>query len=117
VEGSHDGYMHLTGAPRHRRRWRFDADGLLVEDWVEGACEPAVARFHLSPGLMLERDSEEGWCIHDGGFTVARIRVVDGTAEHLTTMHAQRFGVLVEASTLAVRLSAGRGAVKFSWAV
>lgn len=117
VESSHDGYAHLTGAPHHCRRWRFQADGLVVEDRIESLRESATAHFHIAPGLALEQGSANEWRVRDGATTFARIRVAHGTAEQRTTLHAQRFGALVEASTLAVRLETGSATVMFSWSV
>ena len=116
VECSHDGYAHLPGAPRHRRRWQLDATALVVDDRIEPpARESAVARFHLAPGLSIEREDLRTWRIHDGRALAARATVLAGHAMLETTQHAQRFGTLVEAMTLVVRLDAGSSSVRWSW--
>jgi uncharacterized heparinase superfamily protein len=58
VAGSHDGYRRLKGRPVHRRSWRMDDGGLRVEDTISGPARPAVARFHLAPGVSAEPDGE-----------------------------------------------------------
>ncbi len=116
VECSHDGYVHLPGAPRHRRRWQLDATALVVNDRIEpSACESAVARFHLASGLSIEREDERTWRIHDGRALAVRATVLAGHATLETTQHAQRFGILVEAMTLVVRLDANASSVRWSW--
>ncbi len=116
VEGSHDGYAHLRGSPRHHRRWQLDAAALVVEDRLEPpAAESAVARFHLAPGLTFEREDERTWRVHDGRTISARVSVVAGHARLESTHHAQRFGILVEATTLAVQLADGHSRVRWSW--
>lgn len=116
VEGSHDGYAHLRGSPRHHRRWQLDATALLVEDRIEPpAGESAVARFHLAPGLTFEREDERTWRVHDGRAFSARVSVVAGHARLESTHHAQRFGILTEATTLVVQLVDGHSSVRWWW--
>lgn len=116
VEGSHDGYAHLPGAPRHHRRWRLEADGLLVEDRLDPApVEAAVAWLHLAPGLVLEPLDDGSWRICEGGSERARLQVLAGRARALTTRHALAFGRLVDAATLALQLEGGRAALRIAW--
>lgn len=70
VDGEHDGYSHLTGSPRHRRRIECGVDGpLYVFDQIIGGrgqrarsrllLHPAVQVRQLSPyRLRLERDRQ-----------------------------------------------------------
>jgi uncharacterized heparinase superfamily protein len=116
VEGSHDGYTHLPGAPRHRRRWTFEADGLEVHDRLDpAAAEPAVARYHLAPGLELVAEGDNHWQVREGQRTLAQVQVTQGRGEVGTTQHAQRFGVLVPAATLAVHLQDQQARTLWRW--
>jgi uncharacterized heparinase superfamily protein len=116
VQGSHDGYAHLPGQPRHERCWQFDADALQVFDRLPAASDiGAVARFHLAPGLALEPLQDGAWRVRDGTRAIARIDVLAGQARATTTLHALRFGVLTDAATLEVALHDGRSAVRISW--
>lgn len=116
VECSHDGYTHLPSSPRHHRRWQLDANCLVVEDRLEPpARESAVARFHLAPDLTIKSEDARTWRVHHGHEIAARISVIVGRATLDSTLHAQRFGVLVEAKTLVVQLEAGRSTVRLSW--
>ncbi len=116
VEGSHDGYARLPGSPRHERRWQLDATALVVEDRLKPpAREGAVARFHLAPGLTLEREDERTWRVNDGGSMAVCVSVIVGHALLESTQHAQRFGTLTEAVTLAVQLVDGQSTVRWSW--
>lgn len=116
VEGSHDGYCHLARAPRHRRRWLLGDDGLLVEDWLDPVpSEPALAHWHLAPGLALGPIDGSTWRISENGVQRALLRVQVGSASVSITQHAPAFGILVDAPTLAVRLQQGHAAVRIAW--
>jgi uncharacterized heparinase superfamily protein len=118
VEGAHDGYLHLPGAPLHRRRWTFDDHALLVEDeLVPIPNASAVARWHFAPGLTLAHTGPAAWRILDAERDLARIDVLLGAAQPTTTQHALRFGVLVDASTLDVQLVDGYASVRLTWIV
>ncbi len=117
VEGSHDGYAHLAGAPRHHRRWRLDAGALEVDDRIEPSLPgPATARLHFAPGLELAPDGGRGWRLNEGGTERARLDILaGGTAAPTTTQHALRFGERVDATTLELELADGRAAVRITW--
>ena len=88
-EAVHDGFRHLPGRPRHRRRWLLTEDGLRVEDTVAGRGRHQIAiRWHLPPGSAVR---------------------VDGRAA-LVTGPAGAFQVAV-AATAPVRLAVGPGSV------
>ncbi len=56
LEGWHDGYARLPGAPRHARRFAWHRDGvLLVRDRVDaGRSVRVVSRVHLHPECRVE---------------------------------------------------------------
>jgi uncharacterized heparinase superfamily protein len=113
VEAAHDGYTHLPGAPRHRRRWRFEPRALLVEDHLPGA---AVARYHLAPGLDVREQTRGCWRVADGAQAVASLHVEAGLARIEPWQHALGFGRLVDAQTLVVELVDGCARVRIDWA-
>ncbi len=116
VQAWHDGYLHLKGKHRHHRRWQMDEGSLLVDDWLEPLSqEPAVARFHLAAGLELQQSSATVWLVLEDRLERARMVVQEGDAVRSSTLHAQRFGQLVEAATLDVALRAGRATVRITW--
>jgi hypothetical protein len=116
IEGSHDGYTHLPGSPRHRRRWRLEPDCLQIDDWLDPPTAlPAQAWLHLAPGLVLEPLDSASWRVTDGGVERVRVHVLAGHARSLTTQHALAFGNLVDASTLALQLEGGRAALRLAW--
>jgi len=114
VACSHDGYRHLPGAPEHRRHWHFGAGTLQVEDTVS-ASAPAVARYHLAPGLQLQRDAGSAWSVFSAGAAIARVQVDAGTARATESLHATRFGALEPAQTLEVALADGRAITHWRW--
>ena len=115
VESGHDGYRFLPGAPEHRRRWEFTEHGLVVEDTVTPAPADSVARFHLAPGLRLQKWSESGWLVLDDLAEVARVEVEIGSAVAADSEHAPRFGVLLPTQSLVVSLRQGRAATRWDW--
>jgi hypothetical protein len=57
LEGSHDGFAHLAGSPRHVRTLTATAAAIEVEDRVEGGAGQAVrARLLLHPDASVRRD-------------------------------------------------------------
>lgn len=116
VEGSHDGYTHLPGAPRHHRRWRLETDGLQVEDWLDPVTsEASQAWLHLAPGLALEPLDASSWRVTEDGAERVRLLVLAGRARTMTTQHALTFGRIVDAPTLALELDGGHAALRIAW--
>lgn len=122
LAAAHDGYAHLPGRPLHRRAWQLHDRELVVHDQVVPAPRlPAVARFHLAPGLHCEAEGGGGgrcaWVVRDASAAeLARVHVARGSAGVEPWQHARRFGELVPAQTLAVRLDAGAAHVRWAWA-
>lgn len=56
LEGSHDGYAHLAGAPLHRRRFVASRESLVIDDAVVGGAQQvARARLLLHPNVRAQR--------------------------------------------------------------
>jgi uncharacterized heparinase superfamily protein len=59
LEGTHDGFVHLAGAPRHVRRFEVRSDGLIVDDRIEGApnrCAYVTFLFHPNVKVRVTDD-------------------------------------------------------------
>src|SRR5690606_20769341 len=93
----HDGYLRLPGKVKHHRRWRLMADGLEVEDRLDGRFESAEACFLLAPGAEL----------------AFRVEEVEARREP-ATWHP-RFGESVPTERLVVRFTGPRCRVRFFW--
>jgi uncharacterized heparinase superfamily protein len=125
VIGAHDGYRFLPGSPRHRRCWRLLPRGLQIDDElmtthgddVGASSLPAVARFHLAPGLSLLGGDARQWQIvaDDDGAILASLCVPVGQAAVGRSASSPSFGVVNEAVSVDVTLVAGRSSVTFSW--
>lgn len=116
LQGSHDGFAHLQGRPIHRRRWRFGPAGLQVQDTLAPpSAEPAVARYHLAPGLAIVEQGDRHWLVTDGAKPLAQAWLHRGRGRLEAWQHAAGFGRLVEAATLAVDLDDGQADVLWSW--
>ena len=117
--GAHDGWRHLPGAPVHRRAWTLGTDALLVDDWVAPAASnglPAIARFHLAPGLtLLAADRLDRWTVNDEQRTLAVVDVEVGNGTVIESRHAPRFGMLQPAQALAVTLQNGHARTRWHW--
>jgi uncharacterized heparinase superfamily protein len=60
LEGSHDGYAHLPGQPRHRRTFEASPTQLVIRDRLEGTTDRLVhARFLLHPDVTVELERDE----------------------------------------------------------
>jgi uncharacterized heparinase superfamily protein len=116
VKGSHDGYTHLTGRPRHYRCWRFEPEALTVHDRLEPETPlPAAARYHLAPGLTLQAETPARWRVHHRERLLAYVEVQTGTGRVEHWQHAASFGLLVSAQTLCVSLERCQARVRWSW--
>jgi uncharacterized heparinase superfamily protein len=116
IAAHHDGYAHLAGAPRHRRCWTFEDGSLLIEDDI-AAREPALSRLHLAPGLSADEVGPGHWRIAEAARVHALIAVEAGQACIEAWQHAQGFGVLAPAQTLAIALVDGRCRVRIRWSL
>ena len=115
ISAEHNGYKWLPGQPVHRRAWSFGGNSLLVEDLVTPNVDNAVARYHLAPGLRLLSADLHIWHVLREDEFVAQLQVLQGDAEVTESVHAPRFGQIVETQCLTVRLSASRAAVRWIW--
>jgi len=114
VDCAHDGYRHLPGQSMHRRQWLFGARELTVTDSVSPSA-PAVARYHLAPGLHLQPMRSDQWQVRQGESVVAQVSVEAGTASATESLHAPHFGMLEAAQTLEVTLHDGRAVTQWRW--
>jgi uncharacterized heparinase superfamily protein len=105
LEGWHDGYARLAGAPRHARRFAWHADGvLLVRDRVEaGRRVRACSRLHLHPDCRVEAvEASAVRVAHPGG--VFQVRFAGpGALRVEASRHFPAFGREVATSALAFR--------------
>lgn len=116
IEAAHDGYRHLPGAPLHRRQWEFGDHTMVVHDRVSPTpTEVATARWHFAPGLDMVSAAPGIWHLRDGERLVAHLEVLLGQPHPETTLHAMRFGQIVDAATLNIRLVDGQAAVRITW--
>ncbi|MBM4229779.1 MAG: heparinase [Gammaproteobacteria bacterium] len=115
IRASHDGYRWLPGKPLHSRTWNFISGGLEVRDEVSDASKPALARYHLAPGISLQSDSPDLWLVRYGGETLARVSVVGGECFEETSSFAPEFGRVHAARCLVVRLRDGHALTRWAW--
>ncbi|MCL9797844.1 heparinase II/III family protein, partial [Frankia sp. AgKG'84/4] len=93
LTAAHDGYRHLTGAPRHRRTWRLDPGGLVVDDRISGRGRHGLTvRLHFAPGVAVTTAEPDA----DGAATEAI--ATDGAAPGLvvTIPGGQRFRLVTD---------------------
>lgn len=114
---SHDGYTRLPGRPVHERRWEMKADGLRIDDRVEGRHQSAKARFHFHPDVHLEasQGAQTGHVRLPDGHTVSW-HVCTGQAAIVDTTWHPRFGVSVANKCLEITLIGGAATLQLSWA-
>jgi uncharacterized heparinase superfamily protein len=114
VRCAHDGYHFLPGRVEHRRTWTRQRRGLDVRDSVIPA-SPAVARFHLAPGLIAVEGGSCIWRVVEDGRTLAQVTLEGGKVRLLRTQHAISFGRLITADTLEMDLSNGQCISRWRW--
>ncbi len=74
LEGTHDGFAHLAGAPIHRRRIHARPDDVRIEDRIEGGSgQIARSRLLLHPDCRVSTERDGSLTIRRGR---ARARVV-----------------------------------------
>lgn len=115
VSASHDGYRWLPGNPLHTRAWRFVQCGLEVEDRVSAPGLPAVARYHLAPGLTLQLESPNVWRVVAGSELLAQVHVQQGQGSAQASTFAPEFGVVLPAQCLVVECEKGRALTRWKW--
>jgi uncharacterized heparinase superfamily protein len=107
-EAVHDGYRHLPGSPRHRRRWTLTPGGLLVEDAVTGGGRHDVAlRWQLAPGAAVTVTGDTAVvAIPAGEFSVSVTANVPVTLAAAVRPVAAGFGVTAGAPALTIQAGA-----------
>ncbi len=120
VSACHDGYAWLQSRPMHRRAWHFGDDGLVVDDEVSTPSLPAVARYHLGPGvtaLQTDVTAVDGsrWELRAEARVVAIVDVVRGDAVVEPSTFAPQFGVVLSTQCLAVRCMDGKASTRWRW--
>ncbi|MFZ5704572.1 MAG: heparinase II/III family protein [Pseudomonadota bacterium] len=67
LAGSHDGFAHLPGRPKHQRRFRLASNGLDILDRIEGgAARDGSIAFLLHPATRIEPLSGTRWRLNRG---------------------------------------------------
>ena len=115
VACSHDGYRRLAGRPVHRRSWVLRADGLTIEDKIEGSAPSAVARFILHPEVSVVVVDGQSWAFALPQGQSFRMRVEQGRGQLETASYASRFGDVQQTRCLAVVLTDGRALTRLDW--
>lgn len=103
VEGTHDGYRFLPGAPLHRRSWTLADEALTITDEISGYFRNAEARLHLHPDVEA---SMMGDCIslNVAGGCTAMVFLDGGTARIEPSTWHPRFGASIANQCIVARL-------------
>jgi uncharacterized heparinase superfamily protein len=115
VSASHDGYFWLSGRPLHTRTWRFIDEGLEVEDLVSVPNIPAIARYHLAPGVNLTFCTQQVWDVIVNNKRWAQVEILRGRAVVEASSFAPEFGVVLQTECLAVECELGRSLIRWTW--
>lgn len=116
VQCAHNGYARLSGKPIHYRTWRMNGHGLTVIDRVEGGYLSAEARFHFHPSVVVQIGLDQvGGTVTLPDSNVMRWTLDCGKARLEASTWHPYFGQVASNVCLAVKLSDGMSALKFSW--
>jgi len=115
IHAAHDGYTRLRGKPIHRRQWRFANYRLTVEDVVTPAIAPAIARFHMAPGvtIALNEDRKSGFIVLPSGRRV--FWIVNAPADIEASFYYPEFGKHLETQSLVIAIANGQLLTQFDW--
>ena len=118
VEGAHDGYCRLPGAPVHRRRWTLEEDSLSIEDRITGEFGRAESRLHLHPDIEVPDIS----AVNDiavrlrlKGGRLIRVLVDGGTLRVEPATWHPRFGQNLPTSCLVTELTGAVLRTRIDW--
>lgn len=105
LEGTHDGFAHLPGGPKHVRRFSVTPDEIVIRDRIEGhGRHPATIGFLVHPSCTIELGSGEARIARDGA-------TVDLAASHPLAVEAAVWwpdmGVELPTRRLLLRLAPG----------
>lgn len=110
VSAAHTGYQRLPGKPTHQRNWTMRDGALEIHDEVTDLGSlPAVARFHLAPGITVNNDR----LITPSGRALRWSASGPATVE--PSVWYSRFGHAEAAITLVVPLVGGRQRTTLEW--
>ena len=102
LDAWHDGYERLSGAPRHRRRFRWYPHGvLMVRDWVTATQSvTARTRLHLHPDCGIEEiEGHTARVSYPGGSCIVRF-AGEGQLEAEASRYFPEFGIARDAQAL-----------------
>jgi uncharacterized heparinase superfamily protein len=115
VSASHDGYHWLPNKPLHKRTWRFIQNGLEIEDEVTAPELPALARYHLAPGLILKPTGENVWRVLLDERVLAVVHVITGKGSVKPSTFSAEFGIVTPTVCLTVECSKGFASTQWTW--
>jgi hypothetical protein len=111
VHACHDGYRRLSDPVTHHRRVSLNADGVLVEDWLECAQPHDVTlHWHAASDVAVERDGQ-AWLLRAEGRQMSlqidgapcEAHVISGSDDPVQGWVSPRFYQRAAASVLAVQ--------------
>jgi uncharacterized heparinase superfamily protein len=106
IAGEHDGYRRLPGRNVHRRSWALSAQGLAIEDTVDGTFGSADCYFHLHPDIRVLEIGDFELRLSDSRESLLEMRF-DGAARvevAESTWHPE-FGLTMANRCIVARLS------------
>lgn len=115
IHAAHDGYTRLRGKPIHHRQWRFANCSLAVEDVVAPTTTPAIARFHMAPGvtIYLHQGRKSGFIVLPSGRRM--FWIANAPADIEASFYYPEFGKHLETQSLAIAIANGQLLTQFDW--
>jgi uncharacterized heparinase superfamily protein len=114
VEGSHDGYRHLKGAPRVHRRVELTQTSLKVEDCIVPSYK-AEARFHLHPEVLIGELADSGTTLILPNGKLLSLRAEGGDFRLEQSSWHPEFGLSLPNRCLVLPFINGRASLIISW--
>ncbi len=115
IEGSHDGFLRLPGKVIHRRRWCASECELVIEDFLSGRYQHAVANWHLHPDVTLESIDNDRWRLVLPGGRCALLSFDGGSGRLYDSVWHPYFGKTIPSQKIAITPKSSRMTLRLEW--
>lgn len=111
----HDGYHRLPGKVTHCRKWKAQAQQLLIEDQLTGQFKHAIAYWHFHPDIRVSKLKNGHFIAEMPGGQRVELLIEGGTATLQEGVWHPGFGNTVPNTHLDIRFQETRLQILIKW--